>query len=465
MFGWINDCTECLVISKFGEETWHKIKEKANCQVEDGGFLRYKYYPDSDTVQLVVAASEILGMTVDEVLFAFGEFFVTYVQDNGYANVLECLGSNLRDWLSNLNSLHDHLQASYPKGFIAPVFWSEDDEEFDKASGGAGRNAILVNYYSKRGSLLVPLVVGLIKRVAKVYFEIDIDMEQLQLQDEAAGVNHTTWRVTTVDPNESQRLRGKRRKAKSLTVRHDDETVATASTTNTNYQQTFMEGGAQASLLRVEEFVKRCFYNEDCELFHALTLEQFLFLSDEWKKSLIDGRFCYEIWAIHDGDLASWPTLADLPDRLKPTPDDPLYFGGRIPATGRFPPDQDGKLQSFPPKIRVVNSETKVALELIVPKSHELNLEDAIFKTNEVESSSLQSFPESQDLLNSGELEIQCIIWNDETDAPYHTFAVGDLQTTSTLQLFELVPKNFDPIILVLQCVETIVVDEDEEDI
>ena len=41
----------------------------------------------------------------------------------GYANVLECLGSNLRDWLSNLNSLHDHLQASYPKGFIAPVFY------------------------------------------------------------------------------------------------------------------------------------------------------------------------------------------------------------------------------------------------------------------------------------------------------------------------------------------------------
>ena len=59
MFGWINDCTECLVVSKFGEETWHKIKEKAECDVEDGGFLRYKYYHDSETVGLVVAASNV----------------------------------------------------------------------------------------------------------------------------------------------------------------------------------------------------------------------------------------------------------------------------------------------------------------------------------------------------------------------------------------------------------------------
>ena len=114
MFGWINDCTESLVCTKFGEEAWHKIKEKAGCTVEDGGFLRYQYYQDSETVDLVVAASEVLNISVDDVLFAFGDYFVGYVKDNGYANVLECLGRNLRDWLSNLNSLHDHLQASYP---------------------------------------------------------------------------------------------------------------------------------------------------------------------------------------------------------------------------------------------------------------------------------------------------------------------------------------------------------------
>ena len=89
MFGWINDCTECMIVSKFGEENWHRIKAKGDCDIADRGFLRYKYYPDSVTVQLVVAASEVLGISVDDVLFAFGDYFIDYVQDNGYSNVLE----------------------------------------------------------------------------------------------------------------------------------------------------------------------------------------------------------------------------------------------------------------------------------------------------------------------------------------------------------------------------------------
>lgn len=468
MFGWINDCTECLVISKFGEKTWHEIKEKANCKVEDGGFLRYKYYPDADTVQLVVAASEVLGITVDEVLFTFGEFFVGYVQDNGYENVLECLGSNLRDWLSNLNSLHDHLQASYPKGFVAPVFWSEDDTEFDNSSGGAERNAILVNYFSHRGSLLVPLVVGLIKRVAKVYFDIEIEMDQLQLQDEDAGVNHTTWRVTTVDPKDSHKLRGRKKKKKkknNIKCERDDETVATGSSTQTNYENTFLEGGARASILRVEEFVKRSFFNEDCELFHALTLEQYIYLVDTWKTKQINGKWCYEIWSIHDGEPSSWPTLADLPEKVNPSSIRPEHFGGQTPAKGKYPPDQAGQLKSFPPKIRIINASTNVTLDLVIERSPLLNLEDAIFNTNEVEEFNLKSFPEWQSSLENGECEIQCIVWNEETHSSYHTFALGDLKTTSTVQLFELVPKTFDPIVLLLQCVETIPVDDDEEDI
>ncbi len=468
MFGWINDCTECLVISKFGEDIWHQIKQKANCQVEDGGFLRYKYYPDSDTVQLVVAASEVLGITVDEVLFTFGEFFVSYVQDNGYANVLECLGSNLRDWLSNLNSLHDHLQASYPKGFVAPVFWSEDDVEFDDSPTGAERNAILVNYFSHRGSLLVPLVVGLIKCIGRVYFDIEIEMDQLQLQDESAGIDHTTWRVTTVDPNESHKLRGKKKKRKKKGLRGekiDDETVVTTTSGKSTYEKTFLEGGARTSILRVEELVKRSFYSQDCELFHALTLEQYIYVLDEWQTNYIDGKWCYEIWTIHDGDPTSWPTLADLPDKVNPNSMNPLHFGGQIPATGKFPPDPDGTLQSFPPKIRIINMTTRTTLDLSIEKSSDLTLEDAIFNAKGVETISLKSFPELQDCLDNSDYEIQCVVWNEETSSSYHTFSLDDLQTTSTFQLFELVPKTFDPIILMLQCVETIAVDDDEEDI
>jgi hypothetical protein len=473
MFGWINDCTECLVISKFGEGTWHDIKKKAGCNVADGGFLRYKYYPDSDTVELVVAASEVIGISVDDVLHDFGDYFIDYVKDNGYSNVLECLGSNMRDWLSNLNSLHDHLQASYPKGFVAPVFWSEDDVNAPSVSFVTGltnqpdhSSAILVHYYSQRGSLLVPLVVGVLKKLARDYFDIEINVDQLQLQDEEQGINDTTLRVTTKNPAESYKLRGKKKRSH----RHSDTDGSTdttaAATSNYKYPQTFREDGTPAANLRVDEFVMRSFYNEDCELFHALTLEQYLFLIDYWKTNQMDGKWCFEIWSIQDDDPKSWAKLSDLPSRLNPESIDGAHFGGMVPETGRFPPDERGILLSFPPKVRVVNGASEKSIDLTLVKSSDIWLEDAIYCSPEVETSQLKLFSgDVQKQLDNDEMELQCVVWDEETESAYHTFSLGDLKTTSTLQLYELVPKSFDPIRIVIQCAEVVGVDDDEEDL
>jgi Haem-NO-binding len=470
MFGWINDCTECLVLSKFGQETWHQIKAKANCQVEDGGFLRYKYYPDSDTVELVVAASEVLGISVDDVLHAFGDYFIDYVQDNGYSNVLECLGTNLRDWLSNLNSLHDHLQASYPKGFVAPIFWSEDD---GKEEAGNVDGAILVHYFSHRGSLLVPLVVGCIKKLAKVYFNIDIEMEQLQLQDEAESIKHTSWRVTTVNPEEAYKLRGKKKRYRQRKdsngedVPGEDETISTAATTLSRYNRTFQEGGAQASKLRVEEFVKRSFSNTNCELYHALTQEQFVYLVDYWKTNKTsDGLWCYEAWKIHEENNESWAKLDDLPPRLNPATICEEHFGGKAPQTGAYPPDETGKLQSFPPKIVVLNDITGKSTTIIVPKDASLTMQDAIYNHQALDEHQIKTFPpEWEEKLEAKELQVSIAVWNEEIDDAHHIFSQEELPTTSTKQLFELVPQAFDPIKLYLQCDETVKVEEDEEDI
>ena len=456
MFGWINDCTECLVVSKFGEDTWHKIKEKAECTVPDGGFLRYKYYHDSETVTLVVAASEVLGITVDDVLFAFGQYFLEYVRDNGYSNVLECLGSNMRDWLSNLNSLHDHLQASYPEGFVAPTFWSEDDPEVD--------GAILVHYHSRRGSLLVPLVDGLIKQIGIDYFDIEIKMDQLQLQDEEEARN-TTWRITTVDPTLTEKLRGnKKKRSKNAAGDGDDQTYTTATTTN--YQKTFREGGAQAANLRVEEFVKRSFYNENSELFHALTLEHYIYLVEFWRTTKIDDKWCFEIWSIQDDDPKSWAALKDLPAKLNPESIEDVHFGGKAPKTGAYPPDESGILQSFPPKLRITNSSSGFSKDLIATVGSNVTLEDAFYNNEEVIDAKIKEFPpEIEEEIKNNESEIQCVVWNEETNEAYHTFSLMDLKTTTTKQLYDLVPKSFDPIMINIKSEKVMAVDDDEEDI
>ncbi|KAL3944563.1 MAG: hypothetical protein SGBAC_001383 [Bacillariaceae sp.] len=456
MFGWINDCVECLVLTQHDEETWHKIKEKANCNIPDGGFLRYKYYHDKETVNLVVAASEVLGASVDDVLYAFGQFFIDYVRDNGYSSVLACLGGNLRDWLSNLNSLHDQLQAAYPKGFVAPIFWSEDDEEEE--------GAILVHYHSRRGSLLVPLVVGLIKRVAIDYFDIEIKMNQLQLQDETEGVKNTSWRVTTADPENVHKLRGRKKLSnKKDSGASDDQTFSTAA--STNYNATFKEGNMQASYLRVEEFVKRSFYNESSELFHALTVEHYLYLVDNWKNTKIDDKWCFEIWSIQDDDPKSWAALADLPQKVNPATIESVHFGGQVPKTGAYPPAEDGTLQSFPPKLRVNNVSSGKFTDIIVTVSETTTLEQAFYTNPQVDEAKVKEFsPEIEEEIKNDEAEIQCVIWDERKKESFHTFVLSDLSTTTTKQLYDLVPASFDPILINIQAAKVLIV-EDEEDI
>ena len=176
MLGWINDCIEKLVIEKFGIDAWHIIKQKAGCEVPDGGFFKLDAYTDKSSVDLVVAASEVAELTVDEVLEMFGAYFVHYIRGEGYDNLLCCQGSTLKDWLANINAIHQHLQTTFPKKMIMPQFWVEDNTE-------SGDGSLLVHYHSKRGNLLAPIGKGLIMEIAEFQFGVEVDMQIIRLQN------------------------------------------------------------------------------------------------------------------------------------------------------------------------------------------------------------------------------------------------------------------------------------------
>lgn len=196
MLGLINDCAEQLVISKYGVDVWHAIKESAGCKIKDDGFEQHGHYPDSATVDIVVAAAEALSVTVEDLLELLGRYFLEYIIDKGYDNLLRCQGSTLRLWLSNLNAMHDHLQSSLPAGNF-PVFWCENCVTHD--------GSIILHYYSTRGALLSSLVVGIVKEVAKTYFQIEVKMLRLAVQGED-GSECTTWRISSVDPLKRYKL-------------------------------------------------------------------------------------------------------------------------------------------------------------------------------------------------------------------------------------------------------------------
>jgi guanylate cyclase soluble subunit beta len=175
MLGWINDCLEKLVLETFGVEVWHAVKAKAGCEVKDGGFLKLEHYSDKSTTDLVDAASELSGLTVPQVYEAFGVFFVPYVIDEGYENLLCCQGSTLKDWMTNINAIHQHLQTTFPKKMIMPEFWCEEN----------GDGTLSLFYFSSRGNYLSPVASGLVTEVAKRQFGLSIVMTQ----ETSQGVN------------------------------------------------------------------------------------------------------------------------------------------------------------------------------------------------------------------------------------------------------------------------------------
>ncbi|CAB9521943.1 Guanylate cyclase soluble subunit beta-1 [Seminavis robusta] len=197
MLGWINDCVEKLVLAKFDLDAWHSIKEKAGCKVEDGGFYKLDPYPDQTTVDLVMAAVEVSGLSAEAILETFGAFFVQYVRDEGYDNLLRCQGSNLKDFMANINAMHQHLQDTFPNKMTMPQFWVEDDE--------SGDGAIILHYHSKRGSLLAPVAKGVVCQVASDQFGYEIKMERLRTQGEE-GAEQTSWKISTVDPDNLWKL-------------------------------------------------------------------------------------------------------------------------------------------------------------------------------------------------------------------------------------------------------------------
>lgn len=55
----------------------------------------------------------------------FGEYYMVFLREDGYDNLLRCLGDSLQEWLSNINNLHAHLKHVFPefKSNVSPQIW------------------------------------------------------------------------------------------------------------------------------------------------------------------------------------------------------------------------------------------------------------------------------------------------------------------------------------------------------
>jgi len=213
MYGLVFEVMEDWVTKNHGINTWHKIKDRAVCTVKDNSFVEREYYTDDEFYSLVDATSELLHVSEETMLEEYGRYIIMHHFNNGYDELLKCQGSTLRQWLSNLNAMHDHIQRSFPgENFIAPIFWCENCDQEE--------GAILLHYYTLRGTLLVPMVVGIVEQAAKFFFQIDVKMNRLSLQD-VEGSQYTSWRITTVDKSDRWKMSPKEHETDCGTICFD----------------------------------------------------------------------------------------------------------------------------------------------------------------------------------------------------------------------------------------------------
>lgn len=186
MYGLVNRAIEQLVTMLQGEAGWRGVC--AHAQVASDGFVAMQSYDDEVTYRLVHAVSNRLGIPPEQVLEAFGEYWITYTAQEGYSSLMQAGGSNMREFLGNLNDMHGRVETAFPK-LRLPVFRVEDISATEYKL-----------YYASTRSGLAPMVIGLVRGLAKrfdqpmeithIHVKTDVKDEDIFLIRHSQEVHH-----------------------------------------------------------------------------------------------------------------------------------------------------------------------------------------------------------------------------------------------------------------------------------
>ncbi|MEY3160916.1 MAG: hypothetical protein RIT25_907 [Planctomycetota bacterium] len=184
MYGLINKAVEGLIRSRFGDDTWNRIRESAG--LPDRPFLSMEQYPDASTYALVGAASRILGAEPEAILREFGRYWTEYTGEAGYGELMRSAGKTLPEFLRNLDQMHTRIQLALPH--LKPPSFTVSDETAD---------SLVLHYFSDREGLAA-LVEGLVDGLAK-RFSLEVTIRRMRAEAPTPhDAFHLSWRPATV---------------------------------------------------------------------------------------------------------------------------------------------------------------------------------------------------------------------------------------------------------------------------
>ena len=154
MYGMVNKLLIDVLVNEYGSETWSKIEKRSG--VDGGYIIGMEQYPDDVTYNIVGAASEIVGVSAEQLLEMFGKKWVEMTAKGDYGHYY-AMADNLFDFLENVDSMHQSLGASMPE--LRPPSFTLSILDNSSAQ---------LQYMSNRPGL-TSFVVGLIKGLADHY--------------------------------------------------------------------------------------------------------------------------------------------------------------------------------------------------------------------------------------------------------------------------------------------------------
>uniref|UniRef100_A0A8K9V6E9 guanylate cyclase n=1 Tax=Oncorhynchus mykiss TaxID=8022 RepID=A0A8K9V6E9_ONCMY len=169
MYGLYLEAVNDYINESYGEDVWRLIEARA--EIPHLKFVRHQMYNDNLILRLAKAAGEVLGKTHDELMYAFGVYMVKRIGNYGYERILKVLGRNVRDFINELDNLHEYFRFSFPK-VQPPSFCVEEECE----------TSLTLHYRSTRKGF-TQFVKGQLSQVGRQFYNTDIEVEILSKEE------------------------------------------------------------------------------------------------------------------------------------------------------------------------------------------------------------------------------------------------------------------------------------------
>lgn len=178
MYGLVNKGLQDFVTTNFGKTVWETIRLKAG--VKESQFIGMQTYSDELTYNLANSASIVLNIPLNSALEAFGEYWILYTAQEGYADLIDLCGKSVPEFLRNLNQLHARIRLTFPELNPPSIVCSNIES-----------NSLILHYHSERPGLS-PMVVGLLKGLGK---RLSQPVQVTLLKSRESGHDHEEFEV------------------------------------------------------------------------------------------------------------------------------------------------------------------------------------------------------------------------------------------------------------------------------